>query len=142
MVTGANTWRTPTAIGLAAAIGVPIGLFLYATAVPFGPILLGWFVALAGAVVVTACLCILATHRFVTVGVGYAAGVAAATVVAGLVMPRSGPDVGGLLYHVGRLVAQFGVSFTILAAASLPASGLCALLKWEDRRARQKSCEQ
>ena len=44
---GSQDWRTPTAIGLAAAIGVPVGVFLYASAVPFGPVLVGWFIALA-----------------------------------------------------------------------------------------------
>jgi hypothetical protein len=88
-----DAWRTPTAIGVAAAIGVPVGFFLYASAVPFGPVLLGWLVALAGALIVPGGLCILATHRYVLVGFAYAAGVAAATVVADLlVAPRSDPE--------------------------------------------------
>src|SRR5271169_6568203 len=76
--------RTASAIGLAIAAGVPVGLFLNACAVPFGPVLAGWFVALLGAVVLTASLCVLATDRYVTVGVGFAAGVAATSVIASI----------------------------------------------------------
>ncbi|HWY88673.1 MAG TPA: hypothetical protein VNX28_18315 [Gemmataceae bacterium] len=127
----ATSWRTRTAIGVAAAIGFPVGVFLYATAVPFGPVLLGWFVALMGAIVVTGGLCILATGRYVLVGFSFAAGVAAATVIAGLISPRSVPDWSGALI-------QFAIVFAIVGVVSLISSGLCALLKWEDKRARQK----
>ena len=82
------------AIGLAVASGVPIGILLYASTVPFGPVLVGWFVALVGALVVPGVLCILATHHYVIVGLGYAAGVAASTVIAGLVAPEASP-IGG-----------------------------------------------
>lgn len=57
-------------------------LLLKASAVPFGPILVGWFVALVWAVVASASLCVLATRRYILVGLGYAAGVAATVVVA------------------------------------------------------------
>jgi hypothetical protein len=126
-----DAWRTPTAIAVAAAIGVPVGVFLYASAVPFGPVLLGWLVALAGALIVPGGLCILATHRYVLVGFAYAAGVAGATVVAGLIAPR-----GDLDFWWPPL--QFAIVFIIVALVSLIATGLCALLKWEDKRARAK----
>lgn len=44
--------RTSMAISMAAVIGIPVGVFLHASAVPFGLVLFGWFVALAGALVV------------------------------------------------------------------------------------------
>jgi hypothetical protein len=127
-----DAWRTPTAISVAAAIGIPVGVFVYASAVPFGPILFGWLVVLAGALIVPGGLCILATHRYVLVGFAYAAGVAAATVVAGLVAPRSGPD-----FWWGPPL-QFAIVFVIVGLVSLIATGLCALLKWEDQRARAR----
>jgi hypothetical protein len=126
-----DAWRTPTAISAAAAIGVPVGVLLYATAVPFGPVLLGWLVALAGALIVPGGLCILATHRYVLVGFAYAAVVAGASVVAGLVAPRTDPDFWGP-------PLQFAIIFIIVGLVSLIATGLCALLKWEDKRARAK----
>jgi len=129
--TGSQDWRTPTAIGLAVAIGVPVGVLLYASAVPFGPVLVGWFIALAGALVVTGGLCMLATHRYVLVGFAYAAGVAGATVVAALVAPRSAPVWWGP-------PLQFAIIFIVVGLVSLISSGLCALLKWEDSRAREK----
>jgi hypothetical protein len=127
-----DAWRTPTAISAAAAIGVPVGVLLYASAVPFGPVLLGWLVAFAGALVVPGGLCILATHRYVFVGFAYAAGVAGATVVAGLVAPRSDPD-----FWWGPPL-QFAIVFITVGLVSLIATGLCTLLKWEDKRARAK----
>jgi hypothetical protein len=120
------------AIGLAAAAGVPVGLFLNACAVPFGPVLVGWLVAVLGAVILVAGLCVIATDRFVTVGVGYATGVAATSVVGRI--STSGIGVSWL----GPL-AQFGVIFFILAFASLFGSIPYALLKWEDRRARENA---
>ena len=125
-------WRTPTAIGLAVAAGVAAGLFLHATAVPFGPILVGWFAAIAGAVVVSGTLCILATSRYVVVGLGYAMGVAASVVVASV---ASSENLGGWWGPP----AQFTVVFAIAGCPSLLASGLCALLKWENKRARTKN---
>jgi hypothetical protein len=131
-IRGPGRWRTPFAIGLAIAIGVPVGVFLYASAVPFGPVLVGWFVALVGAVVVSGMLCLLATDRYAIVGLGYAAGVAASTVIAGLLFPRSAPYWWGLPF-------QFALVFAIVSLPSLIGSGLCALLKWEDKRAREKN---
>ncbi len=125
-------WRTPTAIGLALAAGVPISLFLCASAVPFGPILVGWFLALGGAVVVTAGLCVLATGRFVTVGTCYAASVATTAAVA--TIAKSGVGVSWW-----EPFAQFGVIFSIVAFASLFGSIPCALIKWEDKRARERA---
>src|SRR5262249_13696739 len=115
----AAPWRTPAAIASAVAAGVPGGLFLHASAVPFGPVLFGWVVALLGAVVLTAGLGVLATDRYVTVGVGCAAGVAAAAALAdvwtaGIGVARWGP------------VAQFGVVFSLVAFASLFGSLPCA----------------
>jgi hypothetical protein len=125
-----TSWRTPTAIGLAVAAGVPVGLFLNASAVPFGPVLLGWAVALVGAVVLTAGLCVLATSRYVTVGVGYAAGVAASGVVASI-------TVSGIGENWLEPLALFGIIFSIVAFVSMFASVPCALVKWEDKRARK-----
>jgi hypothetical protein len=122
--------RTPTAIGLAVAAGVPVGLFLNASAVPFGPVLFGWLVTLAGAVFLTGGLCVLATDRYVTVGVGYAAGVAGASVVASI-------TTSGIWESLLGPPAQFGIIFSIVAFASLFGSLPCALLKWEDKRARE-----
>ena len=126
-----DAWRTSTAIGVAAAIGAPVGVFLYMSAVPFGPVLLGWLAALVGALIVPGALCILATHRYVLVGFAYAAGVAAATVIAGIVAPRSDPDFWGL-------PLQFVIIFVIVGLVSLVATGLGTLLKWEDQRARAR----
>jgi hypothetical protein len=125
----AQAWRTPTAIAIATAIGIPVGIFLHASGGPFGPVLLGWFVTLVGAILVAGGLSILATNRYVLVGFGYAAGVAAATVVTALVSARSEPDWWGP-------AAQFAIIFAIVSVVSLIGSWLCALLKWEDQRAR------
>jgi uncharacterized membrane protein HdeD (DUF308 family) len=126
-----EAWRTPAAIGIAVAIGIPVGVFFHASAVPFGPVLLGWLVALVGAVVVVGALSLLATRRYVFVGFGYAAGVAAAAVISRLVFPRSdlnwwGPPL------------SFAVIFAIVSVVSLICSGLCALVKWKDQRARER----
>jgi hypothetical protein len=125
-------WRTPMAIALAVAVGVLVGIFLYASAVPFGPVLLGWLIALAGAVVVSAGLSILATGRFFLVGLGYATGVAVAAVVAGLVAPRGTPD-----WWDPPL--QFLIVFGVVGIPALLGSWVCALLKWEDQRVRQNA---
>jgi hypothetical protein len=126
-------WRTPAAIALAVAAGVPVGLFLNASAVPFGPVLDGCFVALAGAIVVSAALCILATHRYVIVGLGYAAGVAITVVTASIatIGIKEGEWLGP--------PAQFAIVFTIVGCASLFGSLPCALLKWEDKRGREST---
>ena len=126
------TWRTPLAIALALAIGAAIGVFLYASAVPFGPILFGWLVALLGAVVVTSILCILATSRYRLVGLAYAVGVASSCVIANLVDPQGTPD-------WWDLPLQFVLVFSILSVPALFTSFICALLKWEDDRAREKN---
>jgi len=125
-----DAWRTPTAISAAGAIGVPIGVLLYASAVPFGPVLFGWLVALFGALIVPGVLCIVATDRYVLVGFAYAAGVAAATVVASLVAPRTD--------NWWWSPLQFAIVFVIIGMVSLIATGLCTLLKWEDMRTRAK----
>ena len=95
-----NAWRTPTSIGLAVAIGAPLGVFLYATAFPFGPVLLGWFVALVGAIIVPGGLCFLATRGYLFVRLSFAAGVAGGTVGAAVLAPHGEPDfwwmIGGL----------------------------------------------
>ena len=122
-------WRTPTAIALAVMVGVPAGLFLKASAVPFGPILVGWFVAFVGAVVASVSLCVLATRRYILVGLGYAAGVAATVVVATIATS-------GIQDKWWIPPAQFAAIFTIVGCASLLGSGLCAILKWEDKKAR------
>jgi hypothetical protein len=129
-----DAWRTPTAISVAAVIGIPVGVLLYASAVPFGPVLFGWLVALAGALIVPGGLCILATYRYFLVGFAYAAGVAGATMVADLVAPRNDPDFWGS-------ALQFANVFIIVGLVSLLATGPCALLKWEDKRARAGKAE-
>ena len=123
--------RTSMAISMAAVIGIPVGVFLHASAVPFGPVLFGWFVALAGALVVPGLLCLRATHRYLLIGFAYAAGVAAATVGAALVAPRSDTDRSWLIF-------QFAIVFVVVGLTSLIATGLCTLLKREDQRARAK----
>jgi hypothetical protein len=120
-----STVRTSAAIGMALAAGVPVGLFLNLSAVPFGPILVGWFVTLAGGVIITAGLCILATSRYVVVGLAYAASVAATVVVVS--------HLDGCLLAA----AQFASIFAIAGAASLLGSLTCWLLKWEDKKARE-----
>jgi len=119
------------AISMAAIIGIPVGVFLHASAVPFGPAVLGWLVALAGGLIVPGLLCIRATHRYLLIGFAYAAGVAAATVGAALVAPRSEPD-------FSWLSIQFAIVFVVIGLTSLIATELCTLLKREDERARAK----
>jgi FtsH-binding integral membrane protein len=129
-----ESWRTPAAMWLAVAIGGLVGIFLHASAVPFGPILLGWFVTLVGAVLISGILCVLATSRYLRVGFAYAAGVAAASVLSALVAPRSPPPWWGP-------PLQFIVIFLIVACVSLIGTSLVALLKWEDRKVREKQPE-
>jgi hypothetical protein len=123
--------RSQVAVALAAAFGVPIGIFLYTTAVPFGPVLIGWGVALAGSLAVPVVFCFLAERRYFLVDVGYSAGVAGSTIIAALILPRSNYDWWGPL-------VQFATVFVIVSVPSVLVSGLCALLKWEDKKARQK----
>jgi hypothetical protein len=52
-------------------------------------------------------------------------------VLAGLIAPRSDLDYWGL-------PLQFAIIFVIVGLVSSIATGLCALLKWEDQRARAK----
>jgi hypothetical protein len=84
-----------------------------------------------GALIVPGGLCILASHRYVLVGLAYAAGVAAATVVASLAAPRSAPD-------FWWLPLQFAIVFVMVGLVSFIATGLYALQKWEDQRARAR----
>jgi len=51
--------------------------------------------------------------------------------IAGLVAPRRVPD-------FWWLPSQFAIVFVIVGLASLIATGLCALLKWEDQRVRAR----
>jgi hypothetical protein len=120
-------WRTPAAIALATALGVPGGIFLKMSAVPFGPVLLGWIVVLVGGFVASAALCILATHRYSAVGLGYAAGMSMTVVIA-----SDGGEWTGKAF-------QFAMSFTIVGCASMFGSLLCGLLKWEDEKARERT---
>lgn len=124
---------TPRAIGLAAAAGVPIGVFLSMCGnPPFGPVLLGWGVALLGAVVITAGLAVLARDHETMVGVGYAAGAAGSAVVTRMILSGVGNDWCGPLW-------SFAAILSILASVSLLGSVPCTILKWEDRKARQRS---
>jgi hypothetical protein len=125
-----DRWRTPTAIGVAAAIGAPIGVFLHMTAVPFGPVLYGWFVALAGAIIVPGGLCFLATHRYALVRFAYAAGVSTGAVATGLIAPR-----GDLEFWWVPL--QFMIIFGVVCSVSLMAAGFWAVLNWADERFRK-----
>jgi hypothetical protein len=124
--------RTSVAIRLAIAFGIPAGIFLYASAGPFGPVLFGWLVALAGAVLVTGAIGAFTTGRYVAIGLGYAAGVAVSASIAGLETPR---QVG---HDWWALPAQFAIVFTIVGSMSFIGSGLCTVLKWEDKKARGK----
>jgi hypothetical protein len=128
-------WRTPCAVALAVGIGIPVGLFVHATAVPFGPVLIGWISAFAAAVVVPAGLCFLATNRYSLVGLGFAAGVALAVVVASLATT-------GVGHKWTDSLAQFAIVFVIISFPAVLSSGVCALLKWEDKRAREKNSGQ
>jgi|GEM_PF-4700494 len=121
-------WRTPTAIALASAVGVPIGIFAHmCAAVPFGPVLTCWLVALVGGFAVSAALGVLATHRYTKVGLGYAASVAMTVVIAS--------DGGGW----SDKAFQFAIIFSIVGCTSASGSVLCGLLKWEDERAREST---
>jgi uncharacterized membrane protein len=124
-------WRSRLAIVLATGVGIPIGVFLIAMAVPFGPVLLGWIAALISTVVATAVFCVLATDRFGWVSVGFAAGVALGVVVASVARNGIGDQ---WLGPPAQFIIMFGIT---LIPAGLTAS-LCALLKWEDKKAREK----
>lgn len=78
-----------------------------------------------------ASFCLRATHRYLLIGFAYAAGVAAATVGAALVAPRSDTDRSWLIF-------QFAIVFVVVGLTSLIATGLCTLLKREVQRARAK----
>ncbi len=130
-----SRWRTRWAITLAVGISFLVGLLLHATAVPLGPVLLGWSAALVGAVVVTAGLCILAADRLNLVGLGYASGVALAGVVANVAMVGVGPE------WFSPFV-QFVIVFALIFPPAGLTSSLCAILKWEDKRARERNHEQ
>ena len=120
--------RTPVAIALAVIFGLGAGQFLTMTAVPFGPVFLGLIVVFLGAVIVTAALCVLATRNYIFVGFGYSAGVAIVPTTAAIL--RDGFDIISSIH-------QFTLAFTTVAIASLLGSSLAALLKWEDKRARE-----
>jgi uncharacterized membrane protein len=127
-----SRWRTRWAVALAVGIGILLGIFLHATAVPFGPVLLGMIAAFVGAIVVTAVLCILASDRLHLVGLGFATGVALAVVVASLAKNGVGSEPFGP-------IAQFVIVFAVVLVPAGLTSCLCAILKREDKRARGKN---
>src|SRR5207245_2338299 len=129
-----HRWRTPVAIGVGIMMGIPVGLFLKATAVPFGPILLGLFVALLVAIIVSAALSVLATDCYLLVGIAYPVGMSAAIVTASLIAEGM-PDPWWVL------PTAFAVNIAVWGLPSLLTVGLCVLLKWEDRKARERNRE-
>jgi hypothetical protein len=96
-----------------------------------GPVILGMFVTLVGAILAPIIFGLLAKGRFFIAGFGYAAGVAISSVLAGLVVPRSELD--GL-----GIVVQLTAVFVIVSVPSVVISAICTLLKWEDSRARRR----
>jgi uncharacterized membrane protein (DUF441 family) len=104
----------------------------YASASPFAPVLLGLLAVLLGAVVVPVALGILATDHYVIVGWGYAVGVAAAIVVTSVAADGIKGDWSGPLF-------QFALIFAIVACVSLLGSLPCALIKWEDKKVRERT---
>jgi hypothetical protein len=135
--------RTRWAIAVAVGVGIPFGLFLQVTAVPFGPVLLGMVAAFVGAVVVTAVLCILASDHFPLVAIGFSSGVALGTVVANVVAALGTVPEGAATDGVGTiclgLLAQFVIVFAIILIPAGLTASLCGILKWEDKRAREKN---
>ena len=125
-----KAWRTPTAIWGSAATGTAVGVFLHLTAVPFGPVFLGWFLALAGAIIVPGGLCFLATHRYVLVRFTYAAGVAAGAVATGLIAQRGDREI----WWVPLL---FMIIFGVVCSVSLMAAGFWVVLNWAEERFRK-----
>jgi hypothetical protein len=111
-------WRTLTAVLLAFIAGIPAGMFGIASAVPFGPVLVGWFVILAGSVLVTAVLGLLASERAVFVGFCYSAAVAS-TIVISRVIERLKFEHSVEIWSV---LAQFAVISLIVGTVSLIAS--------------------
>jgi hypothetical protein len=105
--------RTQIALTLAAFAGVPFGIFAYACAVPFGPVLIGWFVSIIADIGITAALCCFATRYYVGIGLTFAAGFAATICVANLVVQRTGP----VEWWVPPV--QFIVIFVIMGVVSL-----------------------
>jgi hypothetical protein len=118
-------------LGFSVASGFPAGIFWYLSAGPFGPVILGMFATLVGAILAPIVIGLLAKGRFFTVGFGYAAGVAISSVIAGLVAPRRDPD------GIGMVLQLISV-FIIVCVPSLMTSGVCALLKWEDNKVRRR----
>jgi hypothetical protein len=93
---------------------------------------LGLFVALVGAVVVSVALGILATDHYLIVGWAYAAGVATAVTLAPVATD-------GIRGDWSATLGQFATTFAIVACASLLGSLPCALIKWEDKKVRERS---
>ena len=92
---------------------------------------LGFLIAFAGAIVVPVVFGVLATDHYVIVGWSYAAGVAAAVVVATVVADGIRGDWFGP-------VVQFVWIFAIVACVSLLGSLPCALVKWEDKKSERE----
>jgi hypothetical protein len=125
-----GAWRTPTAIWVAATIGTAAGVFLYMTAVPFGPVLFGWFIVLVGATIVSTGLCFMATHGFMYVRIAYAVGVAIGALLMGLFAPRGEPV-------IWWLPLQFTIIFGLVFSVSLLVPGFWVVLNWAEERFRK-----
>jgi hypothetical protein len=118
--------RTRWAIVLAFTSGIAVGLFLHTV-----PVVLAWLIAFVGAIILSIVFGVLATDHYVIVGWSYAAGVAVVAVVASLVTDGFRGDWFGPL-------AQFAWIFAIVACVSLLGSLPCALVKWEDKKVRER----
>jgi hypothetical protein len=120
MFEGDTAWRSRAAIESAIAAGVIVGLFVAysATVFPYG--LYGLFVAFVVGGIGSAVLCVLATDRFVAVGLGYATSVAMTFVLAN--------DWEGW----ATAVDGFTIIFVAAGSPALLVSLFCAYLKWAE----------
>jgi hypothetical protein len=125
-----GVWRTPTAKWVAATLGTFAGVLLYMTAVPFGPVLFGWFIVFVGAITVPTGLCFLATNGFVYVRIAYSVGVSIGVLLMGLFAPRDAP-------FTWWLPLQFTIIFGLVFFVSLLVPGFWVVLNWAESRFRQ-----
>jgi hypothetical protein len=115
-----STWRTRAAIEAAIAAGVVVGRFVAYSATVFVYGLYGLILASVVGGVGCALLCVLATDRFVAVGLGYATSVALTFVLSN--------------HWEGCATAVCGFTIIFVSAGSpaLLVSLFCAYLKWAE----------
>ncbi len=125
------SWRTPTSICVALAIGSAVGVLLIRSNCP--PVY-GLYFALAGSVLVSGALCPLAARYFYLIGFAYSAGVAGATTLLSLheSKPHSVP------HNWWEPTLFFVVLFCIIGLASLLPATLWLFLKPNERLAREQ----